>query len=138
MSTHPVRQPSLPVVLVVVLLAALLFAWTLAVDVPPRFTEAARPAQPVALELPPPWPAHLAADSAPQGMVSSSVVWPPPAPARDEGWCRDRLADAFGPAGRRERLAARVILPLAERWTSLMLRHDLGQQPRLVRRRYRW
>ncbi len=95
MSTHPVRQPSLPVVLVVVLLAALLFAWTLAVDVPPRFTEAARPAQPVALELPPPWPAHLAADSAPQGMVSSSVVWPPPAPARDEGWCRDRLADAL-------------------------------------------
>ena len=50
---------------------------------------------------------------------------------------RDRL-DVLGRAGRRERLAARVVLPLAERWTSFALRHDIGQQPRLLRRRHRW
>jgi len=51
---------------------------------------------------------------------------------------RDRLAAAFGPADAREHIAAHVVLPVAERWTSLRLRYPRLQQPRLIRRRYRW
>ncbi len=48
-----------------------------------------------------------------------------------------RLLAAFGPPDIKERLTAGVVLPVAERWTSLGLRYDLGQQPRLIRRRHR-
>lgn len=51
---------------------------------------------------------------------------------------QQRLMAAFGPPEVKERIAARWILPAAERWTSFKLRHDLLQQPRLERRRYRW
>jgi hypothetical protein len=51
---------------------------------------------------------------------------------------RDRLDAAFGPAGPRERIIASAVLPAAERWTRFALRYPALQQPRLIRRRYRW
>jgi hypothetical protein len=49
----------------------------------------------------------------------------------------DRLDVAFGPAGAKERIAAHLVLPAAERWTRFALRYPRLQQPRLIRRRYR-
>lgn len=51
---------------------------------------------------------------------------------------RDRLEAAFGPADVKERIIAHGVLPAAERWTRFALRYHALQQPRLIRRRYRW
>ncbi len=50
---------------------------------------------------------------------------------------RQALSEAFGPWRPKERALERLVLPVAARWTAFKLRHDLFQQPALIRRRYR-
>jgi len=47
------------------------------------------------------------------------------------------LLRELGPVSGRERVLQHLVLPLAARWTEFKLRHELLQEPRLIRRSYR-
>jgi haloalkane dehalogenase len=50
---------------------------------------------------------------------------------------RQTLKAELGPRSLRERAIERLVLPAAVRWTDFKLRHDLRQEPHLIRRTYR-
>ena len=71
-------------------------------------------------------------------LVAAALPFAPSDRARQrmEQLRRDLRAE-LGPPSARERALERLLLPAAARWTRFKLRHELWQQPRLLRRTYR-